>query len=40
VRDLLPGGAAVFTSSSETLRLSRIEDDMRRSGDNDHSLLV
>ena len=40
LRDLLPGGAAVFTSSSETLRLSRIEDDMRRSGDNDHSLLV
>jgi len=32
VRDLLPGGAAVFTSSSETLRLSGIEDDLNASG--------
>jgi hypothetical protein len=32
VRDLLPQGAAVFTSSSETLRLSGIEDDLNASG--------
>ena len=32
MRDLLPRGAAVFTSSSETLRLSGIEDDLNASG--------
>lgn len=32
VRDLLPQGATVFTSSSETLRLSGIEDDLNASG--------
>jgi LUD domain len=32
VRDLLPEGAAVFTSASETLRLSGIEDDLNASG--------
>ena len=32
LRDLLPEGATVFTSSSETLRLSGIEDDLNASG--------
>jgi hypothetical protein len=32
VRDLLPEGSAVFTSASETLRLSGIEDDVNASG--------
>lgn len=32
VRDLLPEGAAVFTSSSETLRQSGIDEDLNASG--------
>jgi hypothetical protein len=32
LRDLLPEGAAVLTSASETLRLSGIEDDLNASG--------
>jgi hypothetical protein len=32
VRELLPEGAAVYTSASETLRLSGIEDDINSSG--------
>jgi len=32
LRDLLPEGATVFTSSSETLRVSGIEDDLNASG--------
>jgi hypothetical protein len=32
LRDLLPEGATVLTSSSETLRLSGIEDDLNASG--------
>ena len=32
VRDLIPEGASVFTSSSETLRLSGIDEDINTSG--------
>ncbi|GAA3227604.1 LUD domain-containing protein [Actinocorallia longicatena] len=32
VRELIPAGAAVFSSASETLRLSGIEDDISSSG--------
>jgi L-lactate utilization protein LutC len=32
VKDLIPGGASVFTSASETLRLSGIEADLNASG--------
>jgi L-lactate utilization protein LutC len=32
VKDLIPAGASVFTSASETLRLSGIDDDINTSG--------
>jgi LUD domain len=32
IKDLIPGGASVFTGASETLRLSGIEEDINRSG--------
>jgi hypothetical protein len=32
VKDLIPGGASVFTGASETLRLSGIEEDINNSG--------
>jgi hypothetical protein len=32
VRELIPGGASVFTGASETLRLSGIDDDINASG--------
>ncbi len=32
IKDLIPGGASVFTGASETLRLSGIEEDINTSG--------
>jgi hypothetical protein len=32
IKDLIPGGASVFTGASETLRLSGIEEDINNSG--------
>jgi LUD domain len=32
VKELIPGGASVFTGASETLRLSGIEEDINKSG--------
>jgi hypothetical protein len=32
IRDLIPGGASVFTSASETLRLSGIDEDINTGG--------
>ncbi|MGH3401514.1 MAG: LUD domain-containing protein [Streptosporangiaceae bacterium] len=32
VRELIPGGASVFTGASETLRLSGIDEDINKSG--------